>query len=630
MSSIVTIIAAVLGLLIVTGLLVLVRDVFQKLSGSGFVLLVGLVGLFAGERLFGIGTPRLAISAASIVVLLASLGLRAYAMMGSQGARKDGHRGALVATVVSLGSLALYALTLPSLTDALGFADDLDALNRWNGVWSSLFPIGVLGGVLPVLLIDRVLAAHPRELPMGAMRHAALSGVAMALAGALLFPVNYLASHYDEEWDLAYFRTTRPGESTAAIVQSASEPVEAILFYAAGNEVGQELETYFRAVQQLAGANFSYRRIDQALDPVLSEELKIRSNGVIVLRKGEDDQQIKISDEMDRAKRDLRKLDGKVNKSLTKLLKGSRDLYFLTGHGEASTKERDDPLRKLNLWKRDVLEAQSFKVKTFGVAEGSTQTVPEDAGVVVIAAPEEALLPEEVDTLVDWFEKGGALMVLLEPGGDPMTDLLARLGVESGTAPLANVQYHLKQSGQKADRVLLATNTFGSHASVKALSRNSSQMGLIVPSPVWVAKKADARNKVTTLVRTLEGTFEDLDGDREPDADEPAKVYELGVAVETPGEGEAQGRAIIVGDASLFADDVLRYSKGNVLFGSDTVRWLVGDEDTVGEINSEEDVKIQHTRQEDTAWFLLSIVGVPALVLIFGFVFTRLRRRGGS
>jgi len=628
MGTVFVVIGALLGLLVLVGMLVLVRDVFQKLSGSGFVLVAGLVGLFVGERLLGVGTPRIAVSSASVIIVLASLGLRAYAMMGSEGERKGGHRGALIATGVSVGSLVLYALTLSSVTDAMGFDDE--ALSRWSGALWSLFPIGIVGGLLPVLLIDRALASHPRELPMGAMRHAVLSGVSMALALALLFPVNFLASHYDQEWDLAYFRTTRPGDSTIAIVQTATEPVEALLFYPSSNEVGQELETYFRSLEGIAGANFSYRRLDQALDPKLAEELKVRANGVVVLRKGEDTQTIKINADIDRAKRDLRKLDSKVNKSLTKLLKGSRDLYFLVGHGEASSRERDEPLRRLNLWKRDVLEAQSFKVKNFGVADGSTQAVPEEAGVVVVAAPTEPLLPEEIDTLVTWYQNGGGLMVLLEPGGDPMTDLLDRLGVEAGTAPLANAQFHLKQSGQKADRVLLATNTFGSHASVKTLSRNSSQMGLILPTTVRVQKKAGATDKVTTLVRSVDKTFEDLDGDREQGPDEPGKVWELGVAVETAAEGEAQGRAIVMGDTSLFADDVLRYSKGNVLFGSDTIRWLIGDEDTLGEINSEEDVKIQHTREEDTAWFLLSIVGVPALVLILGFAFTRLRRRGGA
>jgi hypothetical protein len=626
MNTITTGIAFTLGLLLLGGVGFLVRDIFKKLSGSGFVLLIGLMGLFVGERVFGDTDFRVGVLATAVLVLLASIGLRVFAMAGSHDARRKGHQTALIATIVSASSLVLYALTLPTATDALGLS--AEALPRWTGSLSALFPIVLFGGLVPVLLIDQLMSAHPRMMPAGAMRHATTSGVSLALALALLFPLNYLASEHDQEWDVAYFRTTKPGESTIAITRTVSEPMEALLFYPAGNEVAQQLQRYFDVLAASSNGNLTVRLVDQALDPKLSEEVKVRENGVIVLRQGENTQTIKMNAELDRAKRDLRKLDGTVNKTMLKLVKGSRDLYFLTGHGEASSREKDEPLRKLNLWKREVLEAQNFKVKTYGVAEGSSQSVPDDAGVVIVAAPTEPLLPEEIDTLVRWFEGGGALMVLLEPGADPMTDLLSRLGVEAGTAPLANTQYHLKQTGQKADRVLLATNKFGTHASVKTLSRNNREFGLIMPTSVRVQKREGSPHKISTLVRTLDDTFEDLDGDREPGVDEPKSSLELGLAIETQG-GEKQGRAIVMGDTSLLADDVLRYSKGNVLFGYDAVRWLVGDEDLAGEVENEEDVKIQHTRQEDTAWFLMSIVGVPGLVLVFGFVVLRLRRREG-
>ena len=633
MSTATTALGAVLGLLLMGGLAFLVRDVFRRLSGSGFVLLAGLVGLFVGERWLAGTDLRPLVSGASVLVLLASLGLRAYAMLGSADARRAGHRGALAATAVTLGSLLVYAATLPPVTAALGVADA--ALVRWNGALWSIFPIFTVAGLVPVLLIDQVLANHPRAMPSGALRAVSQAGLSMALGLSLLFPLNYLADAWDIEKDVAYFRTTQPGESTIAIVTTAADPIEALLFYSAGNEVGQQLERYFKALAAASGGQLSYRLVDQALDPKLSEEADVRTNGMVVLRQGENKQNFKIAEELDRAKRDLRKLDGTVNKTLLKLTTGSRDVYFLTGHGEASTRERDNDLRKLNVWKRDVLEAQNFKVKTYGLAEGSAQAVPEGAGVVIIAAPTEPLLPEEIDALVAFFEAGGALLITLEPDSKaPLAPLLARLGVEAGTAPLANTQFYIKETGQKADRVLLATNKFGTHASVKTLSRNSQQVGLVMPTSVRVNKAAEpdaaaAGYKVSTLIRALDNTFEDVDGDREPGDAETKENLELGVAVETV--GEKPGRAIIVGDTSMLSDPILRLgSKGNVLFSYDTVRWLVGDEDIAGEIESEEDRPIQHTHEEDTAWFLLSVVGVPGLVLVFGFVMMRLRRREGA
>lgn len=627
------ILAASLGLLLLLGFAFLLRDVFQKLSGSGVVLIAGLVLLLIGERVLGVSDTRLLVSGAAVLVLLASLGLRAYAMLGSEGARRTGHKAALITSAVAVASLGLYALTLESVSSALGFEGT--GLDRWNGVWWSLFPIVTLAGVVPTLLIDRVLAAHPRVMPAGAMRHAVLSGLSLAFAGAFLFPLNYLASSHDIERDVAYFRTTRPGDASKAIVTTAAEPIEAVLFFSPGSDVGREIEPYFRDLVAAAPGNMSYRIVDQALDPALAEELKVRENGQIVIRQGENLQKVKINTDIDRAKRELRKLDGTIQKSLLKLTKGQRNLYFLTGHGEASSRETENLLRKLNVLKREVLETQGFRVKSYGLSDGSSQQMPDDAGAVIVAAPTEPLLPEEVEAMLAWFEQGGHLMITLEPGGEEnLRPLLDGLGVEAGTHSLAHMQKHLKQTGGPADRALLATNKFSSHATVRTLQRNSLQMGLIVPSPVWVRAKPKGPYEVDTIVKSLDGTFEDLDSNR-ADEGEPGKVYDLAVAVEGPSRTDAdgvehQGRAIVVGDTSLFSDEVLRYSRGNVVFATDTLKWLVGDEDLAGEVNNEEDVKIQHTREEDTVWFLLSIVGMPGVVLALGFVIVRLRRREGT
>jgi hypothetical protein len=44
-------------------------------------------------------------------------------------------------------------------------------------------------------------------------------------------------------------------------------------------------------------------------------------------------------------------------------------------------------------------------------------------------------------------------------------------------------------------------------------------------------------------------------------------------------------------------------------------------------VNDEEDVRIEHSKQKDLAWFYSTIVGVPALVLGLGLVVARRARR---
>ncbi len=618
----------IVGLLVLVGVGFLVRDVFAKMSGSGVILLLGLFVLFIGERVLGEGDWRMPVSGVGLVVVLGALGLRAYAWSNSTGARREGHQQALVWTAVVVGSLLLYALTLDPITGALGFEEDAAA--RWVGVWRSLFPIVTLVGLVPVFMLDRLLAVHPVMMPTGASRSAQLSGVAAALGIALVFPVNYLADQHDVEWDVAYFRTTKPGTSTKAIAQTSAEPIEAILFFPAGNDVGREVLPYFEELARDSSGQLTVKMVDQALDPVLAEELKVRENGQIVLRQGETDQKFKLNIELDRAKRELRKLDSTVQKHLLKLTRGQRTVYFLVGHGEAHWRESDDPLRKLNVYKRDVLEAQNFKVKTFGAADGSTNAVPDDADVVIVAGPTDPLLAEEIEVLKTWFDQGGSLVVLVDPKGDPMTGLLDHLGVQAGSAVLANAEAHARLQGGPADRVLIATNKYGSHASVKTLSRNSQVAPSIYPGAVSIVKKDDTPNKVTTLVRSMPNTWEDANANFQNDPDEEKKVFEIAVAIEKDvkvGDEKKDARAIVIGDVNFLADDLLKSVRANAQLGFDGVRWASRDEDISGEVESEEDTKVQHTREEDWVWFLTTIVAVPGLVLLFGVIFIRLRQR---
>jgi hypothetical protein len=150
-------------------------------------------------------------------------------------------------------------------------------------------------------------------------------------------------------------------------------------------------------------------------------------------------------------------------------------------------------------------------------------------------------------------------------------------------------------------------------------------MGVIIPTVRPVAKIEGTKNKVSTLIRSFPETWADVNNNRIHDDEEDKKVFELAVAVE-PAEGEA--RAIVVGDVNLLSDPILAQSKGNFLFGLDSMRWLIGDDEIAGEINSEEDVKIVHSATDDKWWFFGTVFFVPQFILAIGLA--RFRRRKGS
>jgi hypothetical protein len=89
----------------------------------------------------------------------------------------------------------------------------------------------------------------------------------------------------------------------------------------------------------------------------------------------------------------------------------------------------------------------------------------------------------------------------------------------------------------------------------------------------------------------------------------------------------------VLADVDVFADVYVRDPRGLVpvlISGpllEDSVKWLGGDEAIVGDVVSEDDKPIQHTKGQDAAWFTLTIIGMPLVVLALGLFGTWARKK---
>ena len=83
---------------------------------------------------------------------------------------------------------------------------------------------------------------------------------------------------------------------------------------------------------------------------------------------------------------------------------------------------------------------------------------------------------------------------------------------------------------------------------------------------------------------------------------------------------------MIIADGD-FVTDKLIGNRGNVFPFVDTLRWLIGEEDLSGNLTSEEDVPIEHRRDEDKIWFYSTTFAGPALIAILGTYIIRRRRK---
>jgi hypothetical protein len=238
-----------------------------------------------------------------------------------------------------------------------------------------------------------------------------------------------------------------------------------------------------------------------------------------------------------------------------------------------------------------------------------------------------------------------------------LAELANVVGLKYSGDILANDKRFVPRRYNDSDRVILFSSSFSSHASVSTLSRHAPQAAIIVSGAGSLDKGDGASDKVDFTVRSMPGTFSDINRDYRQEAPaERSTTFNLAAAVTRastapkpvakPPKGKDgkdskdtkdvpepdEMRAFVVSDADVFSDMILPRFGGNVVLFADAIRWLGGEESFAGEAQSEEDVRIEHTRQADLLWFYATIFGAPALVLGVGLtVVQRSRRfRGGK
>jgi hypothetical protein len=228
--------------------------------------------------------------------------------------------------------------------------------------------------------------------------------------------------------------------------------------------------------------------------------------------------------------------------------------------------------------------------------------------------------------------------------------LAAIAGVKFSGAILANDKDFARRRYNDSDHTLLVTNRFSSHAAVSTLSRNSSRAAVLVAGAGAVEKLPGTAAKVDIAVRAPSGTFADQNKNyRFDDGSEKRESYGLAAAVSLPVEGVPRAepkkdekqkdkdipvvappnemRAFILADADAISDLAMSNFMTNQLLVVDATRWLGGEESFSGEVNTEEDVKFEHTQKKDLVWFYSTIFGAPALVLGVGLTLSRRSRR---
>ena len=640
-----------------------------------WVVTGGLVALFVGERMLGgPGIARVTVSGLGALVVLGSI---VWRFVSWRAATEESKRVEAMLLACYTGCLLAVVGFVVSSSDGMrwlgiDFAEPA-AERRYETALQVLSSILLAVSLFPALGAQWALSAHRHAgnaaLHVESQRVHETAGAALtiALAGAALMLAGYVASEWDKTADLSYFKTASPGTGAEEMTRNMSQPLRVLLFFPEVNEVKDEVAGYFRTLTDATG-NVVLEQHDRMVSASLARQHNVSTDGAIVLLRGDRSERIDLPTQIRSARARLRNLDREIQERLWRLAREQRTAYLTVGHGEFSdpaSREgaEPDPLSRIDLLKEG-LGVLNYQVEELGLQQGLGREIPDDAAMVLVIGPRTPFLAEELDVLDQYLAAGGAALFALDPDSDfELGPLEARLGVQYQPFLLANDRQYVRRRGNVSDRQLIVTDQFTAHEAVTTLSRTRVGSGILLLGSGYLEPADSTAARPRFAVRSTATTYADLNGDYEFDSEtEVRRSYNLVAAVEgsesesrpepetgneraastlgdddggvpgASGQDNAAGspgmRALVYADAGMFSDGVLSSIALNAALVADGIRWLGGEEEFGGEIASEEDIPIVHTRAQDVAWFYSTILGAPLLVLAAGLV-TVLRRRSG-
>ena len=461
-------------------------------------------------------------------------------------------------------------------------------------------------------------------------RYGAIASASVLIVLGILAIVNYLSQErFNKRWDLTANQQFSLSEQTVKLLQNLNAPVKFLVFDQEANfdRFRTRLTEYDYQSDQV-----DVEYIDADKRPVQARQYNVEAYGTVVI------------EYMGRTERVTSDTEQELTNGLIKVLTGEqKKVYFVQGHGE---KDTGDTERAGYSSIAAALGRDNYAFEKLVLPQ--QKDVPADASVVVLAGPRSDLLQPEGDMLRRYLEKGGHLMVLLDPpdaagASMPVLDTLLReWSVDAGN----NVVIDASGVGQ----------IFGGDASVPVAATYSphpitERFNMLTAYPlarsVAPTQSATEGRVAQTIIETSPRSWAEADVKASgevalnPEAGDKPGPVSIGVAVTAPAketaapaakpaEGEQppkpETRNAVIGDSDFAANYALGIQGNRDLF-MNAVNWLAQQENLIA-IRPKEagDRRITLTQQRTTGLFWMSIVLVPAIVFGAG-AYTWWRRR---
>lgn len=456
--------------------------------------------------------------------------------------------------------------------------------------------------------------------------------ISVVLALGLVAGLNFLGQRHSKRFDLTGIGRYTLAPQTTQILRKLNQDIEIKAFFPGGDYTPvKELLNECRGISH----HVRYEFIDPDKHPDVAKQYVVTNVGtyenpftgsrlkfgtLVILYNGRSEKVEKRSEEV--KEEDLTNAIIKVERT------ESKTVYFVQGHGERDLADTE------NGGYADVkkgLEKEGFKVQPLSLA--SEAKVPDDAKVVVLAGPKSEPFPKELEYLNDFLNRGGGLLVMVDPQAASLSGFLKGWGVTQDNDIILDVSGagRLLGAGPSIPLVL----KYEPHP---ITDRFKGQMTFFpLACSIQPSKETVAGVTVTTLYKSNDNSWGETDlKSQNATFDEKADLkgpLSMAVAVSKDVKPAAENspairaRMVVVGNSGFAAVPYFG-TQGNGNLFMNMVSWLARDEDLISiRPKAPEDRKVVMSQSQQRTLELFTLVFLPGVVLVCGIIVWTRRRR---